>query len=427
MKRVYITDQHRPYLDLLDRVAISAREDHLAYQRIRAQINRVREWFSDRTGWSVICNRELARLVKTPSLLSSGHGFSWTQSPLDYELFTWVMWYAENSGSEQFLLSQLIEEIEVRANELIEPGHINWDIHAHRLSLNRALRGLEQSGIVRRIDGDIDGWVHSRNVDLLYEFTQLARYMHVYLPAPNASIQPVQQQIEAMERDSDLESTAMAEIHLALSEMAAVGCWQPQFASNTGASAQQHSPILGCGQAGQRLYRTLLLSPALYPCADPEAFAILQGQDRRHSIAADLRDTLGWDLEVTPSYACLLRPSASEASEQALFPFRAGLAHVILLLCGKLHDLVQQGEQTPDEYDRLRVTPGVLTALITQLRVEHGSDWGTGLRELGVQSLVGQVIETMIKWDMIFGPDADGQLYILPLAARFKGAYVAAM
>ncbi|MGI6610186.1 MAG: TIGR02678 family protein [Limnochordia bacterium] len=415
MRNVRTSDQQRPFIDLLDRVSVSAGDDMLAYRRIRLNLSKIRDWFADRTGWAVMCNRELARLVKTPSLLSVGHGFTWTQQPLDYELFAWVLWFSESSGADQFLLSQLVEEIEVRANELCGSGHVDWDIHAHRLSLNRALKGLEQYGILRRLDGDTEGWLRDRQSDSLYEFTPLTRHIHVDL-LPEYQQTPFPQ----TEEGRASASLAMAEIAAVTGQLSDMA---PIINARTTGAVQQHSPLLGCGPAGQRLYRTLLLSPALYACADPEAFSILQGRDRRRSIAEDLQATLGWDLEVTASYACLLRPSASEASGQTLFPFQGGLAHVILLLCGRLHEQVASGTLIPDPYDRLRITPGQLSAFLAELRGEYGQQWGRTLRELGIQALTRQVMETMATWDLMAGPDCDGQLYVLPLAARFRGTY----
>jgi len=401
-------DHHRPFIDLLDRVAVFAREDTVVYRRIRARLHELRQWFADRTAWPVVCNRELARLVKIPALTSGGHGFRWVQQTLDYELFVWLLWYAEARGEEQFLLSGLVEEVEVRVQELLGPGHIDWDIHAQRLALNRAIKGLEAAGALRRIDGDTEEWARTGTGDTLYEFTSLVRHLYVQIPEEIFS-----------------ETTGAA----AISELAATTDVTP---ANGGVTAEaggdggavEEPQAHGSSPALQRLYRTLLLSPALYACADPEAFALLRGRDRRQSIATDLQETLGWDLEVTETYAALLRPSASEVSEQALFPFRGALCHVILLLCGHLQSLVLDGKLEPDGFDRIRLTPARLTALLTELRSIHGEQWGKTVAELNAQSLAETVMTCMREWDILSGPDADGQIYILPLAARFRGLYV---
>lgn len=390
MSRYRAPDQHRPYVDLLDRVAVFAREDALAYRRIRARLNEVRQWFAERTAWPVVCNRELARLIKTPVLTSSGHGLRWVQQPLDYELFVWLLWFAEARGDDQFLLSGLVEEVEARAKELLGPGHLDWNVHAHRLALNRVLKGLEAVGALRRIHGDTEGWAQSRTGDTLYEFTSLVG--HLYVQMPDAVF------------DNVTGASAITEI-----------------AATTDVATDRHTLVNATPL--QRLYRMLLLSPALYACADPEAFALLHGRDRRQAIAADLRDTLGWDLEVTETYAALLRPAASEVSEQALFPFRGALSHVILLLCGHLQELASTGELVPDAYDRIRLTPARLTAILTRLRATHGDQWGKTVGGLGTQSLIDTVMTAMREWDLLDGPDADGQIYVLPLAARFRGLY----
>lgn len=354
MTRSRSSDHHRPYIDLLDRVAVFAQRDTIAYQRIRARLDEIRAWFAERTGWPVIYTRDLIRLIKTPALLSSGHGFRWAQSPFDYALFTWTLWFAEANGDDQFLLSQLIEEIEVRANELDGPGAIDWDVHLHRLALNRALRGLEEMGALQRVHGDTDTWAQSGSGDSLYEFTPLVRYLSLELPGTLIGSAMNGGQVAAASITGPMDDG------LGLGHSGGESAAPPAPDSSAAIEAQVAPDGKGEGPSPQstvaplhRLYRTLLLSPALYRTADPEAFALLS-KERIERIGADLQNRIGWDLEVTDTYAALLRPNGSEASDQALFPFRGALSQVILLLCGHLREQVQSGRLSADSYDRDR-------------------------------------------------------------------------
>lgn len=364
-------DQHRPYVDLLDRPVILAREDPLAYRRIRHHLGPVREWFADRCGWPVILTRELVRAVKTPARPVSGLGFRWAQETVDYELFTWVLWYAEHVQGDQFILSDLVRELETQAAALLGPGHLDWNQYPHRQSLRRALFGLEELGALRRLDGDTEGWVQRGVGDSLYEFTPLVPHLHIHLPP-----------------EPDAGSAAP-----------------------------------GAPAPAQRLYRSLLLSPALCRADDPEAFALLLPRDRRRSIIRDLHEHLGWDLEITETYACLLRPSASEVSEALLFPFRGALCHVLLLLMARVRERVAAGEWQPDAHDRVRLPLAALTAEIADLRARWGENWGATLGKLPAQALAEQVLAALDTWGLMAGPDADGQVLMLPLAARFRGVY----
>ncbi len=374
-----LSDYQRAFVDLVDRTAVFAREDPIAYGRIRAALEPIRRWFADRTGWPVLLNRELARLVKIPAAPSAGHGFRWAQSPLDYELFTWVLWFADSNGADQFLLSQLIQEIEHRANVLLGPGHIDWDSYATRLAMARALKSLEAMQVLVRVHGETEEWVASGRGDTLYEFTPLASYLTVELPP---------------------------------------GAGEPDFEVPPALV-----PLPGQGDARQRLYRTLLLDPALYRASDPEAFELLRRREARERIALDLRETLGWDLEVTDSFAAVLRPTGSAAADPDLFPIRGALGHVVLLIGTELRGAVQRGELRPDACDRLRISEGQLAHLVSRLRQRHGANWGATLGRKSEPELVREVLAAMRGWDFVTGPDADGQLTVYPALARYAAAY----
>jgi len=381
MRRIKTADQHRPFVDLLDRPVIFARQDPIAFRRIRQQITVVRDWFATRCGWSVVQTLDLVRLVKTPAQLAPGMGFAWAQEQLDYELFTWVLWYAEKIQDVQFVLSDMVREVEAQANAAIGPGHLDWNQFSHRQALRRALGGLEELGAVRRVDRDMDEWVHRGVGDALYEYTSLVPHLYINLPAHLHTRLAVQG-----------EKAALSEPHTV-------------------------------GTDEQRLYRTLLLQPALYRAADPAAFAILQSRDRRRNVVNDLSGHLGWDVEVTESCACLLRPSASEASEGNLFPFRGAICHVILLLMGRLQELIAAGDATVDPYDRISLFEAELRREIVDLKSRWGDNWGTTLGKLSPKPLADQVLGLMSTWGLLEGPDRDERVLVYPLAARFRGVY----
>lgn len=382
MTRVRTPDQHRPYIDLLDRQAVLAAADPVAYRRIRLHIGPVRQWFAERCSWPVILTRDLVRLVKTPARPTTGQGFRWVQSTLDYELFAWVLWYGERSGADQFVLSDLVQELSAQAVASIAAGHVDWNTYAHRQALRRALTALEEMGALRRLDGSTETWAAGGEGNSLYEFTSLAQHLHVFLP-----------------------ERLYADLAVA------------------GDPAVLRQTVQGAGGPAQRLYRTLLLAPALYAADDPEAFALLSGRDRRRAIARDFVHTFGWDLEVAPAYACLLRPAASEVSEQAVFPFRGAIGHVVLLLCAALREAVAAGRIAPDPYDRLPLSPARFEAELLAVSRRWGDAWGSSVGRMALPRLAEAVAEVMCDWGLLDGPDADGRLWVLPLAARFTGFY----
>lgn len=372
---------HRPYTDLLDRAAVTTADDDTAFRRIRARIEEVRAWYARRTGWPTILTREMVRTVRTPSVVHMGQGFEWVSDRLDYELFVWILWYAESTATDQFVFSELVKEVEHRTAELQGEGHFTWDRLEHRRALKRAAEALEVLGAIREVDGSVSDYAESRGEDALYEYTVVARHLHLTFPD---------------------------ELHEALVSGAAADVLA--------------EPVRDASDDEQRLYRALLLSPALHAHQDPEAFEVLRSRDRRERVAADIREALGWDLEVTRGYAALLRP-ARDAFGRSTFPTRSAETHVILLLCGRLRELVAEGALVPDELDRIVVTRAWLTTQTVALQREFGDNWGRTIARVPLDELVERLVSLLCGWGLMERTDTDDELRILPLAARWEATY----
>jgi uncharacterized protein (TIGR02678 family) len=325
--------------------------------------------------------RELVRTLKTPSVAHVGQGFEWALEPLDYELFVWILWYGESIASDQFVFSELVEEVELRTAELHGEAHFSWDRLEHRRSLKRAADALADLGAVREVDGSVSDYAESRAQDALYEFTSVARHLHLSFGDELYEAVVVRRELDVL-----------------------------------------YEPVDDAADDEQRLYRTLLLSPALYAHHDPEAFALLRGRERRERIAADIRERLGWDLEVTRGYACLLR-GARDARGRSTFPARSAETHIVLLLCGRLRALVATGELVPDKLDRIVVTRPWLEARVVELQDEFGAHWGRTMTRLSLDALVDGVVGLMRGWGMMERAGPDGGLRVLPLAARWAATY----
>ena len=158
-------EAHRPYVDLVDRVAVTRAGDPAAYRRVRLRLDELRAWFMDRTGWQLIESHAVARLVKEPARATPGQGVPNLRASLDYELLAWTLWYGEKWEAEQFVLSHLLEEIPIHAAEPGSQRRIDWSLRAHRESLERAIRALESMGALATVNGDVGEWVRSGEGD----------------------------------------------------------------------------------------------------------------------------------------------------------------------------------------------------------------------------------------------------------------------
>jgi uncharacterized protein (TIGR02678 family) len=333
----------------------------------------------------VVVEREFARLLKTPARHRPVGEFARVQSPRDYEMLSWILWYGEKLGRGQFLLTQMAHEIAGHANLLLGSTHIDWKDRGQRYALLRAVEVLVGAGALARYDGEIERWAQSREGDVLYEFSDLALRIHVSLPD---------------------------EVYRALAEDG--GGFPEAEAEAAGGSAPDVSDE-------ERVFRALLLQPALYRFEDPAAFAVLASADRRRRIADDLAEHLGWELEVTPNYAAVVR--TSPARQRRTFPRRGTSNQVALLMAGRIRELVEAGELAATDDDRVPVSRVRLESVLRDIREMHGTNWSVSYRNRAFADQFDEAVSTMREWGLVEGPDAEDRFAVLPLAGRFRAVY----
>lgn len=391
------TERQAAVVDLLDRPAIRIDEDPVSFRRARLHLNELRQWFDRRCRWPLLATREVIRLVKIPARTRVGFGFPDFQRPLDYELFTWVLWYAAGSHSEQFLLSELVSEIEARANAVFGERHVDFDDYAHRQSMVRALRAHERLGSLRRVDGDPTSWMNRREGgNGLYEFGPLAYRWLVSLNGDG---------IRRLLARGD--PAAEIEVEEGL---------PPRV----------------------RLYRQLLLAPAAFRADDPEAFGLLLDRHERRRIADELYDMTGWELEMTGAYAALTRPAGSASRHGELFPARRARTDLALLICTAIRDGLAgrpdaaasgpslgdlPGGWETDDGGCVIVSEAQFERLVVALSDRYRAYWGASFANRSTEAVLREALDEMRAWDLLRGPDAEGRYRILPLASRFRGYY----
>ncbi|HEU0078501.1 MAG TPA: DUF2398 family protein, partial [Longimicrobiaceae bacterium] len=182
-------------------------------------------------------------------------------------------------------------------------------------------------------------------------------------------------------------------------------------------------PPTGPGADEIRLFRTLLLNPALFRADDPAAFRLLQEPGVRERISRQLANLTGWTLEVTTSYARVLRPARSDDAVQTPIPVLSGISHVVLCFCGLLRERQRAGRLLAAGGDCFLVHESRIEHDVAELQARYGSRWGKGLREQSVRSLREEMVDEMKTWGLLRGPDGRGQYLVLPTAARLAAHY----
>jgi uncharacterized protein (TIGR02678 family) len=170
-----------------------------------------------------------------------------------------------------------------------------------------------------------------------------------------------------------------------------------------------------------RVWRTLLLSPALFASDDPVLFAYCR--QHRRTIAEALSAAFGWALEVTGSYACILR-SAQDTRGRTVFPTQAMDTHLMLLLANAVRAEVRAGTLVAHPTDdTVAISLPYLAQVLAGVAAEYRSAWSAELAALDNAGLTSRTIAALRLWGFADGPDAYDVVRILPVLGRFSGMY----
>jgi uncharacterized protein (TIGR02678 family) len=380
--RVRIDDEHQPYIDLLDAVALSAVDNPKAYQRVRARQRQLQQWFAQHTGWLLQVTSDHARLLKAPARTHAGLALEHERplSAREYAMVVWVLWYAEKAVSDQASLLQLAREIQARANALLQQTYIDWNQRQHRAALVTALQAMEELGLIVRVDGDFRPYADDSEADVLWEYTALATQAPVML------------------------SEALYLNFLSTRDVGLLDRLPPADAA-----------------LSIRAYRTLLLLGVVTAADEPQVFAWVRHQQQH--IDRELRTHFGWVLEVTPGYAVALR-TTQDTGGRAAFPTNTVAMALPLLLSVALRTDVAAGHLVPDPVtDSLTISRTRLEGYMADLRRDYSQHWSTALRELDAVGLADRTIELLRQWGMLHGPTTTNEYVLLPILARYGGTY----
>lgn len=382
MLEARLADFRRAAEALVDTDVISAARDRDIHALVRRHAQQLESWFGSRLGWGLVEHPEFSRLMKLPARPDPSMGATWAYSARDYELLAWVLWFGERH-SGKFTISLLAEEIRNRSAEVGEGASFDWMRHEDRLRLRRVLEALERMSAVRVWDGSAHEWAEGEGKhDALCEWGALAWQIHV--PFSSATVD--------------------------------------ELAAGTRASvpAPDRAPV----PPRMRLYRALVLGPACIQRDDPEAFQLLDSIEERRKIAADLHDHLSRELEVTRSYARLLRCADKGEAVVAPIPILGSDAQVVLLLCGALRQLAKEGALVALGGDWFSAPGALIEIALSRLKDEYGPCWKKEYRIASTRKLMREVIPEMRRWGLIRGPNAEDAYEISPLVGRLSAYYL---
>lgn len=368
---------------LIDTPIVAAAAQNDLHQMIRRQYRKLGGWFSERVGWRLVEHPEFARLVKPAARLEPAHGMDWASDRRDYELYVWVLWFGENTAGRRFTISQLADAVRAQSGRT-GSGGFDWLKISERRRLARVVHAMEDDGVLRVRDGSVDEWqdeVGKR--DGLCEWGAAAWSLNVSLESDTLEL---------------LAEGAMEEV--------------------PGGESVSPGPYM-------RIYRQLLLGPALFRYEDREAFEVLAGDsETRRQIALDLFDHTGWELEFTPSYARLLRGTGRSDIVRPPIPTDGTESHAVILLCAAIRRLRSDGALTPLGDEFYAINERQLGLAMSEVHDRYARHWKKDLRTAPADKVLQTVLPDMLQWGLLrAGAEAD-TWNVTPLAARLDGVYV---
>ncbi|MFZ5823517.1 MAG: DUF2398 family protein [Bacillota bacterium] len=379
------------FVDLIDlRVVLAAREPE-SFQRIIRYESELRDWFRIYPGYHLERNREMVRLVRTPACLLDGLGLAGLKEPLDYLLFTLVLYSAEDLAARsgrialagnRFLLSFLAEEVLRLVQGRYGADVLDFGNIAHRRSLQRVMNLLEELGGLVRLDGSAGEWAErSASADGLYAFTEVtSRLASGPLRGP---------------------------LH--------------QFVATASPTAVRQPP-LPVDDVEQRAWRALLMHPVLLAIDDPEAYGLVV--QKQTFIGRELHETFGWRLDLRRGMARVVRDShAQDAGYVIISPRHRSEYGPVLLLCGAIQTYVATGELQADEYEGIRLPYSRFCDLLMGLREQHRDLLAGGLSSCGPEELIERSLSLMRENGMARGPSPYGDIYLTPITALYRGYF----
>lgn len=367
---------------LLENFWILRDQDPEAYQLIRDRENVLKDYVLDKLGYHLILHRYFVKLEKIPAVPEAWMGIESFQHPRDYALLCTIMAFLESKGAdEQFLLSDLCTEVQA-----IYPGELalNWLQYEHRKSLVRVMAFLEKMGMLRIVDGDTLAFNQNEEAEVLYEVSVVARYFLRSYPKDLLQFHTKEELLdsEIMEGEDELSGA----------------------------------------RRRYRVYRQLLLSPAIYR-EETEEGDFLYLRNFRARLYEDLEKHAGYQLELYRHAALLVAPEPK--ARLTLFPDQKGISDIVLQFSAYWREEYARQQRMLDNEGNMALTPVEFEQGVKICKERYGAGWSKQYREALLKQIARELLESLLSWKMAKVDTETNLILLRPGLARLVGEYPA--
>ena len=166
------------------------------------------------------------------------------------------------------------------------------------------------------------------------------------------------------------------------------------------------------------MYRQLAACPAMYwsSADDPDALYL---KNQRQWVRKYLEENLGGRLDIHKNAAFWMLEEGGEFG--TAHPRDAMLPEAVLLICGRIRQLVNTGELVRDEDECIRMSRGEFCRLILELREGWREAWSREFREMDDEKLLNRILSYMKDWMML--KDEEEWVILMPAAGKLEGYY----
>ncbi|BCJ86805.1 TIGR02678 family protein [Effusibacillus dendaii] len=374
---------------LLNRPWITKRKDPEMFVLVKSHYEKLRDWFHDHAGFSLIVTRSFAKLEKIPGSWQPWMRIETFHGPRDYALFAYGLWYLEGRGeAEQFLLSEMVDAI--RDHLLSLDVNLDWTLYEHRLSMARALKKLRELEVLVAVEGEESDWAREGgNHNVLYEASPMARYVLRRFP-------------------KDLTAYESMEELIAPADQLLPAAADPA----TGSDVQARR---------QKIFRRLIQEPVVYDWQWPDEERRYV-QTQRSWLIEQMRNML--NLEGRRFREGLLFTWTDVTGEMELFPTLAGESDLLMLLAGEIRRILHKnpGIFEKDEQGNLLLTRAEFEGILSRLKEYHGDYWSKGHREKTSSLLADELIAHLREWNLGM-QEGVHTVKLYPAFMRWNGTY----
>jgi uncharacterized protein (TIGR02678 family) len=373
---------------------------HADFAAVRRQADKLRDWFAREAGWVLQVEREGARLYKRPADLKSA-----TRGLKDFDRRRYILLCLACAVLEradpQITLHLLGERVmELAADRALEARQFNFSLRsaAERRDLVAVCRGLLEFGVLQRVAGDEDGFVHDTTAGSTGGTTSGTRSDALY----------------------DIQRRMLAGM---LAAVRGPSTWAEGDAPVTLEERQRAlvTEHIADSEEGHRMAlrhavaRRLLDDPVVYTDAlDAETRAYFANQ--RGVMAARLCEATGLATEQRAE-GLALTDEAGTLTDVAM-PAEGTEAHVTLLVAEHLAERARQEGLSAVGAVLAISTDDAIAAFVRGATERYGRFWRKSAREPGAERELAQsALERLHKLDFI-RRDAD-RIHPLPAIARF--------